>query len=107
MRETRLVIDYLMAFSEKRIDDLSHMFDDNIELIDWDNHVVGKEAVLLFNIGLFDSVKKIDVYVDQLGDGGDVVFAKIKVIIDQTVLNVVDVITVANGKIKRIEAYKQ
>jgi ketosteroid isomerase-like protein len=107
MREARLVLDYLNAFSEKRIDDLAYMFDDKIELFDWDNHIVGKDAVLLFNIGLFETAKKIDVYIDQISDDSDVVFAKIKVIIDQTVLNVVDVITIANGKIKRIEAYKQ
>jgi ketosteroid isomerase-like protein len=107
MNEVSLVLKYFTAFSEKRIDVLEEMFTDDAELIDWDNHAQGKEAVLLANIAIFDAVKNIEIYIDQIGDGSDTVFAEIKVIVDGTTLNVVDVITFENNKIKKIRAYKR
>jgi ketosteroid isomerase-like protein len=107
MNEVSLVLKYFTAFSEKRIDILEEMFTDDVELIDWDNHAQGKDAVLLANIAIFDTVKNIEIYIDQIGDGSDTVFAEIKVIVDGTTLNVVDVITFENNKIKKIRAYKR
>jgi ketosteroid isomerase-like protein len=107
MNEVSLALKYFTAFSEKRIDILEEMFTDDVELIDWDNHAQGKDAVLLANIAIFDTVKNIEIYIDQIGDGSDTVFAEIKVIVDGTTLNVVDVITFENNKIKKIRAYKR
>lgn len=107
MDNSRVALEYFRAFSEKRIDQLDYMFHDDIELIDWDNHVQGKTEVLAFNLALFQSVKRLEVYIDQLADANDKLFAQIKVIVDSTVLDVIDVLTIVNGKIKQIQAYKQ
>lgn len=107
MSETKLVRDYLRLFSEKNTRMLSDMLADDVELIDWDNAVTGKAAVLAFNQMVFDSVDTIDIYIDQLSDPAATMFAQIKVVIDGKSIDVVDVITIADGKIKKIQAYKK
>jgi hypothetical protein len=83
------------------------MLTDDVELIDWSNNVSGKSAVLAVNQMLFDSVDTIDVYIDEISDPAATMFAQIKVVIDGNSTDIVDVISMADGKIKKIQAYKK
>lgn len=100
--------DYFTAFSNKNSSDLFRMFDEDVELVDWDINLCGRAAVIEHNQRLFDSVNQIKVTVELIAAYGLTGMAKILVEVDDIKLNVVDILTFNNlGKISKIEAYKQ
>lgn len=100
--------DYFLAFSTKDSAELSRMFDDDVELIDWEVNLQGRTAVMANNQELFNSVSTVKVVPQIIAVQGLAAMAKILVEIDGAKLKVVDIITFNNlGKIIRIEAYRQ
>ena len=103
--------DYLIAFSEKRLDRLEYMFADDVILQDWDILATGKKAVLEANKNIFDNVGNIIINIDNFSEDrsdSNLIFAQLEVIIDMELIKVVDVIKFdKNGKILKISAYRQ
>ena len=54
-------LSYFKTFSEKNIDGLREMFDDNVTLRDWDIDEQGIENVLKANLNIFQNVQNINV----------------------------------------------
>lgn len=103
-----LTRDYFLAFNLKDSAELSRMFDDNVELVDWEVNVKGKGPMLANNQQLFNTVKTIKVIPEIIAVYGTTSLSRISVKIDEVTIKVVDVITFNNaGKIIRIEAYRQ
>lgn len=103
-----LTRDYFRAFSDKDSSTLFKMFNIDIELIDWEESIQGRNEVLKHNQKLFDSVNKINIIPELIAVYGLTAMAKILVEIDGATLNVVDVINFDNfGKIAKIEAYRR
>jgi hypothetical protein len=103
-----LTRDYFVAFGNKDENTLSRMFDENVELVDWEVNLTDRGPVMLNNKNLFESVKEIKITPKLIAVYGLTSMSKILVEIDGMKLNVVDIITFNNaGKIVNIEAYKQ
>ena len=99
---------YFKIFSEKNIDGLREMFDDNVTLRDWDIDKQGIENVLKANLNIFQNVKTIKAIPQNIVSENNFVFAELKIIVNgDEELNVVDIIEFnRKGKIISIKAFK-
>ena len=52
---------YFNAFSNQSLSLLENIYAENIELIDWDQKIYGKQEVIAANLAFFNSIKKIKV----------------------------------------------
>ena len=103
-----IAVSYFKMFSEKNIDGLRKMFDDNVTLRDWDIDKKGIESVLKANLNIFQNVKTINAIPKNIISEKNFVFAELKIIVnDDEELNVVDLIEFnKKGKIISIKAFK-
>ena len=102
-----IALSYFKTFSEKNIDGLSEMFDDNVSLRDWDIDKKGIESVLKANLNIFQNVKTINAIPQNIISENNFVFAELKIVVNNDELNVVDLIEFnKKGKIISIKAFK-
>ena len=101
-------LSYFKTFSEKNIDGLREMFDDNVTLRDWDIDKKGIESVLKANLNIFQNVKTIIAIPQNIISENNFVFAELKIVVnDSDELKVVDLIEFnKKGKIISIKAFK-
>ena len=101
-------LSYFKTFSEKNIDGLREMFDDNVTLRDWDIDKEGIENVLEANLNIFQNVKTINAIPQNIISENNFVFAELKIVVnDDDELKVVDLIEFnKKGKIISIKAFK-
>ena len=101
-------LSYFKTFSEKNIDGLREMFDDNVTLRDWEIDKKGIENVLKANLNIFQNVKTINVIPQNIISENNFVFAELKIVVnDDEELKVVDLIEFnKKGKIISIKAFK-
>ncbi len=98
---------YFKIFSEKNINGLREMFDDNVTLRDWDIDKKGIESVLKANLNIFQNVKTINAIPQNIISENNFVFAELKIVVNNDELNVVDLIEFnKKGKIISIKAFK-
>ena len=99
---------YFTIFSEKNVDGLREMFDDNVILRDWDIDKKGIESVLKANLNIFQNVKTIKAIPQIIISENNFVFAELKIVVnDDDELKVVDLIEFnKKGKIVSIKAFK-
>lgn len=103
-----LTKDYFVAFANKDDAALFRMFDNNVELVDWEVRLSGRDAVMRNNSNLFESVTEIKITPVLIAVYGLTSMSKILVEINGQSINVVDMITFDNlGKIVKIEAYRR
>ena len=103
---------YFIYFTSQNINKLSEIFSDDIELIDWNIHVEGKEKVLSELKKIFNNVKSIRISPKEYYEDNKTVCCEISIKIENEneseLIQVVDIITFNNyGKIEKINAYKQ
>ena len=100
-------LSYFKTFSEKNIDGLREMFDDNVTLRDWDIDKQGLESVLKANLNIFQNVKTINAIPQNIISENNFVFAELKIVVNDDELKVVDLIEFnKKGKIISIKAFK-
>ena len=101
-------LSYFKTFSEKNIDGLREMFDDDVTLRDWDIDKKGIENVLKANLNIFQNVKTINAIPQNIISENNFVFAELKIVVnDSDELKVVDLIEFnKKGKIISIKAFK-
>ena len=100
-------LSYFKTFSEKNIDGLREMFDDNVTLRDWDIYKKGIESVLKANLNIFQNVKTINAIPQNIISENNFVFAELKIVVNDNELKVVDLIEFnKKGKIISIKAFK-
>ena len=99
---------YFKIFSEKNINGLREMFDDNVMLRDWEIDKQGIENVLKANLNIFQNVKTIKAIPQNIISENNFVFAELKIIVNgDEELKVVDIIEFnKKGKIISIKAFK-
>tara|TARA_R110000824_G_scaffold257699_1_gene446652 strand:+ start:117 stop:452 length:336 start_codon:yes stop_codon:yes gene_type:complete len=100
---------YFSMFQNKDLDSLSEIFDDDISLRDWNISVQGKQSVLDANKGIFESLNKIGIDIENLYQSDNTIVAEILISTDESedVLPVVDIITFnKDEKIESIVAYR-
>ena len=103
-----IALSYFNIFSQKNIEGLRTLFDDNITLRDWDINQTGIENVLKANLSIFEQVKTIKVIPQTIITENNLLSAELKIIINnKDELKVVDIIEFnTNGKIISIKAFK-
>jgi len=101
-------LSYFKTFSEKDIDGLREMFDDDVTLRDWDIDKKGIENVLKANLNIFQNVKTINAIPQNIISENNFVFAELKIVVNEDEeLKVVDLIEFnKKGKIISIKAFK-
>ena len=98
--------EYFEKFRNKDIRGLSHLYSQNIHLLDWNISVVGKEEVLNANASLFDLDFTLDVH--TIHHSNNKTFNEITITIGEEKLEIMDVITFnENYQITNITAYKR
>ena len=102
-----IVEEYFDAFVSKDLQKLSELYDDDIQLSEWDENVfVGKEAVLKANEELFNKFENIGVVIKARASQNNRSLNEIVVHLDDIEVKVVDSIKVINDKIVYIMAYR-
>ena len=103
-----IALSYFKKFSEKNINGLRKMFDDNVTLRDWDIEKKGIESVLEANLNIFQNVKTINIIPQNIISENNFVFAELKIIVNgDEELKVVDMIEFnQKAKIISIKAFK-
>ena len=101
-------VSYFKTFSEKNINGLREMFDDNVTLRDWNKNYQGIKSVLEENLNIFQNVKTINAIPLNIISENNFVVAELKIIINgNEELKVVDMIEFnKKGKIISIKAFK-
>tara|TARA_Y100000589_G_C27179589_1_gene640191 strand:- start:2238 stop:2570 length:333 start_codon:yes stop_codon:yes gene_type:complete len=104
----KLSINYFELFSNKDIENLKLMFDNNIKLRDWEIDAQGINEVIKANLNIFNSVNTIKVKPILIVEEDNFIFAEIDILVnDKDSLRVVDIIEFnANSKIVSIKAFK-
>ena len=98
--------EYFDKFSGKDIRGLSHIYSQNVSLLDWNIEVSGKEEVLNANASLFDLDFTLEVH--NITHSGDKTFNEITITIGDDTFRIMDVITFnENYQITNITAYKR
>ena len=98
---------YLYYWRNKNVLELSKLLDDEIILQDWENLIIGKEALIKFNQDFYKKVGKINLDVISLNFFNKTSFSELKIDIDGFELIVLDKI-IFNEKnfITNIRAFK-
>ena len=94
---------YFEFFNNADVIGLNEIYDDKIELIDWNGKWNGKSNVLKMNQSLFDN--SILIKLIEISEIGNRAYCKIAVEIGDEKLKVMDVIDTNDEKIVKIEAY--
>lgn len=103
----QILMSYFEMFSNKDIDGLANIFDENIRLTDWEISANGKDKVIKANQNIFNTVNTIKVDVVNIFDREDEFACQILITINgNEVLEVVDIIKFKDNKITSVKAYK-
>ena len=90
----RLVTKYFELFSDKNITLISDLLAKDVELIDWEISVFGRDQVVKATKNIFDSVKTINVKPIKIYEDKETVIAELEIVINSVEkLLVVDIIT--------------
>ena len=77
-----IALSYFKTFSEKNINGLREMFEDNVTLRDWDIDKKGIESVLKANLNIFQNVKTINAIPQNIISENNFVFAELKIVVN-------------------------
>lgn len=99
---------YFKAWNLQDLEQLSELFTNDVTLIDWDQNVVGKVEVITATREIFEKFPAIEIEIIDLYDAGKVIIAELRILLNsEASLRVIDLITISNGKILKIDAFKQ
>jgi hypothetical protein len=102
-----ILMSYFEMFSNKDIQGLTAIFDENITLVDWEVSSNGKDNVIKANQNIFNNVNTIKVDVINIFEKEDEFSCQILITINgNDILEVVDVIKFKGNKIISVKAYK-
>jgi hypothetical protein len=106
--ELKLIKNYFLFFSKKNINKLKNTFHKNIILKDWEGIYKGFTAVIKKYNSIFLNSKKIKIKIINIIQKNNIFCVKFKIFINYNSkpIEVIDLITINNNKIKKIEAYK-
>lgn len=100
---------YFLAFKKKKISILESLFEEKINLQDWNNYISGRTKVIAFNKKIFSKFKNIKVKIKNIFFSKNFLTAAcmIDVVLNKSKIRVIDVIYFNKKlKIKKIQAYK-
>lgn len=102
---------YIDAWNERDTYELDRLFHENVTLRDWEVEVTGVDSVIGANANIWAAVPDIFIKIKHTAYNPTTkkIFARIQVISKEQgfTLDVVDVLTIEDGKIKQVSAYKQ
>ena len=104
----KLIKNYFLFFSKKNVNELKKIFHKNIILKDWEGIYKGFSSVIKKNNSIFCNNKKIKIKVINILKKNNIFCVQLKIFINlkSKPTEVIDLITINNNKIKKIEAYR-
>jgi len=102
----QLALNYFKAWNAQDVDWLRHLLHDNITLQDWEVSGDGILEVILLNQGIWDKVPNIKAEIISIAENDDRCMCQLLIHTGTETLEVVDVLSINNGTIKHIKAYK-
>ena len=107
--DLKLIKKYFIIFCKKDIFGLTKLFHNNIILKDWEGIYRGRSAVTKKNKIIFCDCKKIRIKIVNIIKKNNIFCIQLKIFISSSrkPIEVIDLITINNNKIKKIEAYKR
>ncbi len=107
MNNYDILMEYFNMFSNKDLDGLLSLFDEDVTLVDWEISANGKENVLKANQNIFNLVNTIKVNIINVFEKENEFCCQLVITINETdVIEVVDIIKFKNNKIISVKAYK-
>jgi len=101
------LLNYFDLFSNKNLEGLSELFDEEVTLVDWEISAFGKNDVISANRNIFNNVSTIKVDVVNVFKKENEYSCQLVITInDLEKIDVVDIIKFKDGKIISIKAYK-
>lgn len=98
---------YFTAFSNKDIETLTTLYQDNVVLWEWGERVfMGKKDVLAANENLFTSSEQLAVLIQGYAEASDKYYVELSIMLDEGLISVLDVITLKDDKIVSVQAYR-
>jgi hypothetical protein len=107
--DLKLIKNYFIILSKKDIYGLTKLFHKNIILNDWEGIYRGRSAVTKKNKIIFSTYKKIRIKIINIIKKNNNFSIQLKIFFNSNPkpIEVIDLITINNNKIKKIEAYKR
>ena len=104
----KLIKNYFTFFSKKNINKLKTILHKNIILKDWEGTYKGFFSVIKKNNNIFRNCKKIKIKIVNIIKKNNIFYVQLKIFINlnSKPIEVIDLITINNNKIKKIEAYR-
>jgi len=102
----KLIKNYFLFFSKKNINELKNIFHKNIILKDREGTYKGLASVIKKNNSIFLNFKKIKIKIVNIIKKNNIFCVQLKIFINlnSKPIEVIDLITINNNKIKKIEA---
>jgi 3-dehydroquinate dehydratase len=97
---------YFKSWNERNLQKLSEIVDDHINLVDWEINVQGKKNFLDANKSIFTKNPNIKAIVVSIHASENQSFAKLKIKVNNSLLDVIDYFEIKDGKISKIKAYR-
>jgi len=104
----KIANEYFEAWNSQSSKQLADLFDADVKLVDWSVKVSGRDAVILANENIWKTVPDINATVIDIGiSHANRAYCHIIIKSEQQNLNfsVIDVLSIRNGKIYRVDAY--
>jgi ketosteroid isomerase-like protein len=105
----KIILKYFKFWNEKKIDSILELMSNEISLRDWILHIKGKRKIKEILLNHFKEFKISKIKLLETAKAKKNFFCKINIKLinkKQTILKVIDIIKIKNGKITSIEAYK-
>ena len=102
----QLALNYFQAWNAQDADWLEKLLHDDVTLKDWDVAGNGILEVMLLNKAIWERVPNIKAEIISIAENNDKCMCKLLIHTGTETLEVVDVLSITNGAIKHIKAYK-
>lgn len=102
----QLALNYFQAWNAQDADWLEKLLHIEVSLQDWEASADGIQEVILMNKGIWEKVPNIRAEVISIAENNDRCMCQLLIHTGTETLEVVDVLSIYNGAIKHIKAYK-
>ena len=102
----QLALNYFQAWNAQDADWLEKLLHDDVTLKDWDVAGNGILEVMLLNKAIWERVPNIKAEIISIAENNDKCMCQLLIHTGTETLEVVDVLSINNGAIKHIKAYK-
>ena len=102
----KLINNYFYAWNKKDLPELKKLIDVNIKFKDWEQEASGEVEFIKANQIIFDKLPDINSEILGISCVDEKVFARLKIKVNGSNIDVIDYFELKNDKITMIQAYR-